>query len=64
MTTITWTIGNFEDYPLIVRVGDKATIMAIDLENEQIELKWDHDEHPKIKKCLAFREAQKRIKLL
>lgn len=65
MTTHTheWTIDECQDYPLIVSSGDMATIVDIDINAQQVELLWDKDTCPRLKKFISFRDVNTLIKI-
>jgi len=58
-----WTIDECQDYPLIVSSGDMATIVEININAQQIELLWDKDTCPRLKKIISFRDVNTLIKI-
>jgi len=54
-----WTLDEFEDQPLIILPGDKGTIIKIDFETHSIEILWDKDTTPKMKKTILFEDIQR-----
>lgn len=52
-----WTVEEFDDYPLIVEPGDQGLVSEILDEEESVHITWDKDEFPQKKKSLSFQEA-------
>jgi len=59
-----WTLDQFDDYPLIIKPGDQGVVNEILDEKECIYVTWDKDEFSNMRKSLSFQEALtlKRIK--
>jgi len=52
-----WTVEEFDDYPLIVEPGDQGSVDEILDEEKSVYVTWDKDEFPHKKKSLSFQEA-------
>ncbi|HEY4475722.1 MAG TPA: hypothetical protein VJB92_03310 [Candidatus Paceibacterota bacterium] len=56
---LTWTIGEFEDFPLIVEPGDQGIVVGIDYSNRNIDIEWDKDEQKHLRKCVILDSDQR-----
>lgn len=52
-----WTVEEFDDFPLIVEPGDQGLVDEISDEEKSVRTTWDKDEFPQKKKSLSFGEA-------
>lgn len=52
-----WTIEEFDDYPLIVESGDRGLVNEILDEEKKVYITWDKDAFRNMRKSLSFREA-------
>jgi len=49
---ISWTLYEFDDYPLVVESGDLATIISVERSQGEIIVEWDKDEFKHLPKSL------------
>lgn len=61
--SLSWTLGEFDDFPLFIELGDKGTVKKINTEGKTVSLFWDKDGFPQIEKRLTFEEAKSLKKL-
>ena len=52
-----WTLDEFDDYPLVVYPNDRGVVVDIDYKQELIYVKWEKDEFSRMKKAMSFAEA-------
>ena len=57
---LSWTIGEFDEHPLVVEPGDVGTLEElIDTEHgRQVYIAWEKDTSPHLRKCLSERLAR------
>jgi hypothetical protein len=58
LRTLSWTIGKFDDYPLIVMPGDKGTIKSTE-EATNIIVEWDKDEFKNLNKAVNLKSEER-----
>jgi hypothetical protein len=51
---ISWTVEEFEDYPLVVQSGNRGTITEVDESQRRVCVEWDDDEFKHMRKCLSL----------
>ncbi len=51
-----WTLHEFDDFPLVVNPGDIGVIVDIDHRKNIICVEWEKDAFKKIKKTISFNE--------
>jgi len=61
--SFSWTLYEFDDFPLSIESGDKGIATKIDRQREIVLMLWDKDEFPQIEKGLTFDEARSLKKL-
>lgn len=61
--SFSWTLYEFDDFPLFVEPGDKGTVKKVNTKEKTVSLFWDKDEFPQIEKGLTFEEARSLKKL-
>ena len=49
-----WTVEEFDDFPLIVYPGDVGIVVHIDYDREVIYIEWDKDKFKHISKVISF----------
>ncbi len=54
---LSWTVEQFDDYPLIVEPGDRGVIDEIVDEEEYVYVTWENDKFSHMRKSMSFREA-------
>ena len=52
-----WTVDEFEDFPLVVEPGQTGIVKEILDKHKIIYVAWDNDEYPERIKSLTFEEA-------
>lgn len=52
-----WTVEQFDDYPLIVKPGDQGQIDEVLSDEECVYITWDKDGFPHMRKSVSFTEA-------
>lgn len=55
--TISWTIDEFQDYPLVVQLGDRGIVTEVNHRTKHIWVKWDDDKFKHMRKCLFLEGA-------
>jgi DNA primase catalytic subunit len=54
---VSWTVGEFQDYPLVVQSGNRGTIVEVDESQRRVCVEWDDDEFKRMKKYLSLEGA-------
>jgi len=57
LRTLSWTLGRFDDYPLVINSGDEGTIK--NLEGSQVLIEWDKDEFKSMAKALNIKSEER-----
>ncbi|HUS60293.1 MAG TPA: hypothetical protein VMX76_02845 [Nevskiaceae bacterium] len=52
-----WTVEQFDDYPLIIEPGNQGVVDEILDEEECVYITWDKDKFSHMRKSLSFQEA-------
>lgn len=56
---LSWTLGKFDDYPLVVVSGDKGTIKSLKDEQKKVLVEWDKDEFKNLEKALSLESEER-----
>lgn len=56
---ISWTLYEFDDYPLVVESGDLATVISVERSQGKIIVEWDKDEFKHLPKSLNLMSKDK-----
>ena len=56
---LSWTIGKFDDYPLIIKSGNLATITSVNYKEGRVIVEWDKDEFKYLSKTLNLISGEK-----
>lgn len=51
---ISWTLYEFDDYPLVVSEGDQGTVTRVERDNNRVQIEWDGDSFKRLPKVLYF----------
>ena len=51
---LSWTLYEFDDYPLVVQRGERGTIDRVERDGEDIWIVWDKDQHKEIPKGITL----------
>jgi len=56
---ISWTLYEFDDYPLVIESGDLATVISVERSQGKIIVEWDKDEFKHLPKSLNLMSKDK-----